>query len=161
MDTAPTCRKPHKGHVIRRNLARHYPLSRVTAGPRAGDPWEQLFERAIQDRPDDANDLVPFWIYETEGDGDTAFKIERRVPVLPLSREIPHLERLKESLVVYRSVFGQPRQQELVAFLRSQLREQEIEEFVGLSTINLTPPKALRAGSEHESGGPERRQDGP
>ena len=68
-------------------------------------------------------------------------KIERRVPVLPVSKEIPHLDRLKESLVVYRSVFGQPRQQELVAFLRSHLPEDEIEEFVRLSTVDLSPPK--------------------
>jgi len=151
----------YKGHVIRRNLARNYPLSRVTAGQGVDDPWQELFERAIQDRPDDANDLVPFWIYETEGDGDAAFKIERRVPVLPLSREIAHLERLKQSLAVYRSVFGQPRQQELVAFLRSRLREEAIEEFVSLSTINLTPPKTSSAGSEQESVGPERRSHGP
>lgn len=85
---------------------------------------------------------MPFWIYETEGEEGQAFKIERRVPVLPLSSEIPHMERLKESLVAYRSVIGQPRQQELVAFLASRLDEDEIEEFVRLSTIDLAPPRA-------------------
>ena len=131
----------YKGHVIRRNLARNYGLPSIATSLNLKDPWEQLFEQATEDRSVDANDLVPFWIYEAEGDEDTVFKIERRVPVLPLSKEIPHLDRLKESLVVYRSVFGQPRQQELVAFLRSHLPEDEIEEFVRLSTVDLSPPK--------------------
>ena len=43
--------------------------------------------------------------------------------------------------VVYRSVFGQPRQQELVGFLASRLDDDQIEEFVRLSTIDLSPPK--------------------
>ncbi len=140
----------YKGHVIRRNLARNYPLSRITPDQPLGDPWEQLFEQAIQDRPADANDLVPFWIYEAKADEDAAFKIERRVPVLPLSSEIPHLDRLKKSLVVYRSVFGQPRQPELVAFLASRLDEGEIEGFVRISTIDLSPPKASNASSSDE-----------
>ena len=61
--------------------------------------------------------------------------------MLPLSKEIPHLDRLKESSVFYRSVFGQPRQQELVAFLRSRLDEDAIAEFVRRSTVDLSPPK--------------------
>jgi hypothetical protein len=130
----------YKGHVIRRNLALNYGLSRLAA-ELAGDPWQQLFEQAIRDRPVDSNDLVPFWIYETQGDGGQAFRIERRVPVLPLSREIPHMERLKESLMVYRSVFGQPRQQDLVEFLASRLSREEIEEFVQDALIDLSPPK--------------------
>jgi hypothetical protein len=130
----------YKGHVIRRNLALNYGLSRL-AGEPAGDPWQQLFEQAIMDRPEQANDLVPFWIYETQGGKGEAFKIERRIPVLPLSREIPHMERLKKSLVAYRSVIGQPRQQELVAFLATRLDENEIREFVQGTLIDLSPPK--------------------
>jgi hypothetical protein len=100
-----------------------------------------MFEQAVHDRPEEANDLVPFWIYEMNGDGPRGFKIERRVPVLPLSSEIPHMKRLKESLVAYRSVIGQPRQQELLAFLATRLSEREIEELVKVTLIDLSPPK--------------------
>jgi hypothetical protein len=134
----------YKGHVIRRNLALNYGLAAVEPSGALPDPWEQLFQRAIRDRPSQANDLVPFWIYETCGDaeGGAAFKIERKVPVLPLSREIGRIAQLKRSLVAYRSVIGQSRQQELLEFLSSRLGEEEIQEFVDRVAIDLSPPKA-------------------
>jgi len=58
----------YKGHLSRRNLAKRYGLSAV---PRASDglidPWEHLFERARRYRPQDANDLEPYWIFHTKG----------------------------------------------------------------------------------------------
>ena len=47
--------------------------------------------------------------------------IERHVPALPLSRDARQLEALKRSLAVYRMVFGQPRQDDLMAFLLDRL----------------------------------------
>jgi len=61
------------------------------------------------------------------------------VPVLPLSREIGRMEQLKKSLVVYRSVIGQSRQQELLEFLASRLGKDEMQEFVRDATIDLSP----------------------
>jgi len=55
---------------------------------------------------------VPFWVREAP------WKIERRVPLLPLSRESTRLEELKRLLALYRLVFGQPRQEELLRLLR-------------------------------------------
>lgn len=131
----------YKGHVIRRNLAAEYRLSISREGGESLDPWKQLFDRATLARPQGANDLVPYWIYETPtGTPDKAtFKIERLVPVLPLSREIGHLEALKRSLVAYRSVIGQPRQQELLEFLSKHLDEGEIQSFVDRAAIDLSP----------------------
>jgi hypothetical protein len=133
----------YKGHVIRRNLALNYGLAAISAKYVLEDPWEQLFQRAIEDRPSESSDLVPFWIYENGGDTaeGAAFKIERKVPVLPLSREIGRIEQLKRSLVAYRSVIGQPRQQELLEFLSSRLNQEEIQEFVNSVSIDLSPPK--------------------
>jgi len=131
----------YKGHVIRRNLALGYGLSVVETGGTQVDPWQQLFDRAIEDRPADANDLVPFWIYRADDPTQEALTIERRIPVFPLSREIGRLEQLKRSLVAYRSVIGQPRQQELLEFLAARLSEEEIQEFVESATIDLSPPK--------------------
>ena len=52
------------------------------------------------------------WIYEV----NAGYGIERLVPMLPLAQEIEFVERLKQSLLLYRSVMGQPRQQEFLEF---------------------------------------------
>ncbi|HUW14501.1 MAG TPA: helicase-related protein [Anaerolineae bacterium] len=130
----------YKGHVIRRNLALGYGLSAVETGGPHVDPWRQLFDRAVGDRPSDANDLVPFWIYRSTDPTQETLTIERRIPVFPLSREIGRMEQLKRSLVAYRSVIGQPRQQELLEFLAARLSEEEIQEFVESAMIDLSPP---------------------
>ena len=134
----------YKGHVIRRNLACRYGLAGVGECRTPVDPWHRLFKQAVEDRKarrPEANDLVPFWICEVDDPGERAFRIERKIPVLPLSREIGRMEQLKRSLVAYRSVIGQPRQQELLEFLSTHLSEGEIEEFVERVAIDLSPPK--------------------
>lgn len=127
----------YKGHVIRRNLALRYGLTGVVAtNGQLVDPWQQLFQRAVEDRAPDSNDLRPFWIYETEG----GYSIERIIPVLPLSREIARMAWLKRSLVAYRSVIGQPRQDELLEYLASRLGISDIETMATELAIDLSPP---------------------
>ena len=46
--------------------------------------------------------------------------VERRVPMLPFSREQQRLPDLKASLAVYRLVFGQPRQEDLLSHLKDR-----------------------------------------
>jgi hypothetical protein len=135
----------YKGHVIRRNLALDYGLDGLLGGRELGDPWKQLFDQADDARLPGTNQLVPFWIYEGRGDatGGTAFKIERVVPVLPMSREIGRMAQLRRSLVAYRSVIGQPRQQELLEFLLAHPSGDEGElpgDMSGVA-IDLSPPK--------------------
>jgi len=127
----------YKGHVIRRNLALKYGLGELKSSERdLVDPWEFLFIQARADCPDGANELYPFWIFDV----DKGYKIERRIPVLPLSREIGQLKWLKKTLVAYRSVMGQPRQEDLLAFLTRRLDGKELAEFVEISRIDLSPP---------------------
>jgi hypothetical protein len=123
-----------KGHVIRKNLAEHYGLSALKGKVQPlDDPWVCLFHKAEAERHED-NDMIPYWIYE-EGSS----KIERHIPALPLSREWEQLERLKKALVVYRMVFGQPRQEDLLGFLQSKLSDGiEIEDILKCQ-IDLTP----------------------
>ena len=127
----------YKGHVIRRNLAKLYGLAAL---PRSADglidPWEHLFERACKDRPAGANDLEPYWIFDTKG----GYKIERQIPLLPLSREVGQLAWLKKTLVAYRSVIGQPRQEELVEFMLGRMTEEELAAFAESCSIDLSPP---------------------
>ncbi len=124
----------YKGHVVRKNVAKAYGSEALHGCSPTAHPWNVLFCLAKKDRPSDANDLVPYWIFETPGGA----KIERMVPILPLSRDRQKLARLKDSLAVYRLAFGQPRQEELIAHLRAHQSDAQ-SELLASSTINLAP----------------------
>jgi hypothetical protein len=51
---------------------------------------------------------------------DGGARIERRVPMLTMSRERGQLRRLKRGLALYRMAFGQPRQEELIEYLEGR-----------------------------------------
>lgn len=126
----------YKGHVIRRNLAGAYPLKGLEGVLSPGqDPWRLIFEKARQARPDDANDLVPFWIFEGKGD----YKIRRYVPLLPLSRENEQLGHLLASLAAYRLVLGQPRQEDLLNFIQRQIGQGIESERLRKFELDLAP----------------------
>jgi len=124
----------YKGHVIRRNVAKAYPLSALV-GRAFSDPWERLFEQAREDRGPGQNDLVPYWIFEPGG-----HKIVRHVPALPLSRELQQLEDLRNTVVAYRMVLGQPRQEDLVSFLRQYAERHPEGGDLASFRIDLSPP---------------------
>jgi hypothetical protein len=85
----------------------------------------------------------PYWIFDTKG----GYKIERQIPLLPLSREIGQLAWLKKTLVAYRSVIGQPRQEELTEFLLRRMAPERLAAFTEACTIDLSPPsRRSRAG---------------
>jgi hypothetical protein len=102
----------YKGHAIRRNVSKAYGLGALISRGWQ-DPWDKLFACAADDRPNGMSDLMPYWLFETEG----GWFVERRVPLLPLSREVAKLQRLKQMLAIYRLAFGQPRQEDLLAYL--------------------------------------------
>ena len=122
-----------KGHFISKNLAKAYGIAGTT-GER--DPWASLFLTALARRPDAQNDIVPFWIF------DGPSKIERRLPMLPLSRETTRVDDLKQSLALYRLTFGQPRQEELLEFLKRHSSEGGESAAVLDRHIDLRPPAA-------------------
>ena len=125
----------YKGHVIRRNLVERYGLDAIHIDGREQiDPWKQLFEKAEQERPEGVGDIIPYWIFEDK------YFIERQLPILTLSTENGQIERLKKSLVAYRSVIGQPRQQELLEYLEGKLTPEELREISSELMIDLSPP---------------------
>ena len=126
-----------KGHAIRLNLA-HRQVD-VVRGQTAhlDDPWRAMFDAASAEIEAD-NDLIPYWIYEGP------VKVERRVPLLPFSREVRRLEWLKHSLTVYRLAFGQPRQEDLLEYLQSLLGTDNAIEDLAELQIRLEPGMLLR-----------------
>ena len=49
------------------------------------------------------------------------------MPALPLSRDRERLEALRRSLTLYRMVFGQNRQEDLLAYLMTNLSAEQVE----------------------------------
>jgi hypothetical protein len=130
-----------KGHAVRRNVATAH-RSAMEQG-RDNDPWDDLFADA-GGATDDVSGLVPFWIYPIENGA----RIERHVPSLPLSRDRRRLEALRRSLAIYRMVFGQPRQEDLLAFLLERVGSDRLREWAPLLRIDLSPPAAYSPASK-------------
>ena len=122
----------YKGHAIRLNVAANHAAAVRGCGATPEDPWAEMFSAARAASPTDS-DLVPYWIC------DGPIKVERRVPMLPYSREIARLKWLKKSVAVYRLAFGQPRQDDLLAYLSGLDEALTTDEMNGLQ-IRLEPP---------------------
>jgi hypothetical protein len=122
----------YKGHAVRRNVAKRH-VEQLENKP-DGDPWSHLFDVALAET-DDTSGLTPFWVY-TAIDGAT---IQRHVPALPLSREADQLPALRKSLAVYRMVFGQPRQDDLIGFLQQQIPREDLRRRLDQLRMDLTP----------------------
>jgi hypothetical protein len=127
----------YKGHVIRRNLASKYSLKSIQSeNHQLIDPWDTLFELARKNRST-SSELEPFWVFDKG-----PYRIERQLPILPLSREVDRIKHLKDALVAYRSVIGQPRQQELMESLMTRLSPEDLMNMANNFSIDLNPPKS-------------------
>lgn len=126
----------YKGHAVRKNIAEKYGLKALCGVFTGGDPWEQLFDIAALGKPDGTSDLIPYWIFE----GGSA-RVERRIPLLPYSKEIGKLKRLKKCLGLYRMAFGQPRQEDLLLSLaqHEHVGQEEIADLM----VSLEPPETV------------------
>lgn len=121
-----------KGHAVRLNVAHNHGHEIWAHGAVSSDPWAQMFAAARASTGSDT-DLAPYWLCEGP------VKVERRVPILPFSRETQRLEWLKRSLTVYRLAFGQPRQDDLLDYLGGLLeRDMTMDELEALQ-IRLQP----------------------
>ena len=122
----------YKGHAVRKNVAQE--LGAEVLGGDSKDVWHAMFE-AAREQSADGGGLVPYWLFPLE---DGAY-IERHVPALPLSRDASQLEALKRSLAVYRMVFGQPRQDDLMTFLLERCSPETLREVEPSLRIDLSP----------------------
>jgi len=122
----------YKGHAVRKNVAQAGCAGISTA---SAEPWKDMFEHVRARRPRGASDLLPFWIFELP-DGA---KVERLVFRLPWSKDDQRLKRLKASLAIYRMVFGQPRQDDLMEYLLGTFDEAHAAQVVKNWHIDLAP----------------------
>jgi len=125
----------YKGHAVRKNIATTYGHRDC---PPFCDRWSTAFEAAAIEHASASNEVKPYWVFPAPGGA----VIERHVPALPLSRDADKLVALRSALALYRMVFGQPRQDELVKFLQTRLSASEIELAVKELRIDLEPPLA-------------------
>ena len=134
-----------KGHAVRRNIALDLGHSVDVLSP--GDVWSRLF--AAAEASSDGDDMVPYWVYPLG-----PYKIERHVPVLPFSRDAAQLPKLRAALATYRLALGQPRQQELMEFLRRESDPSDLLELIRDVRVDLSPPELpdAAAGSGGKQG---------
>jgi hypothetical protein len=123
----------YKGHAIRKNVAAKH--RDVIDRKPSDDPWTAMFVAASAETGR-KNELVPYWLYPVPGGA----KIERHLPLLPLSRDRQLLGPLKHALAVYRMVFGQPRQDDLLEYLSRHLSATELSQRMLDLRIDLSPP---------------------
>lgn len=130
----------YKGHAIRKNLVNEWGQNSEAVA--AFNVWASLFEMARSKRKADETDLFPFWVYPLENGA----RIERRVLDLPLSRDAEKLINLRKSLAVYRLVFGQSRQEDLVEFLSQTIPPSRMIEICQQLKLDLSPCNACSYG---------------
>jgi len=121
----------YKGHAIRKNLADKFSSEALQST--GADAWEEIIAAGLAGREPEQNQLVPFWLFPGNA------KIERHVPRLPFSREVERLDQLRRALAIYRMVFGQSRQEDLITYLLGEVPEAEREELVRELQIDLSP----------------------
>lgn len=98
------------------------------------DVWQELFSIAAKEiRSVDQSDLVPYWCLGK----DQKVKIERIVPMYPVSKDEVNYQRLIQVLSLYRLTMGQARQEELVDYILNS--EKKDMGYLNSLFINLSP----------------------
>jgi hypothetical protein len=135
----------YAGLWVRRGIARDYPLCASEDGRAA--PWPGVFHDAesADTLQKYKHGLFPYWIYEggspeseTNADG-----VRRHLVFYRESEERTKYDRLLLAVSLYRLVFGQPNQEELLLQLRDRLERdtdrKRALEMLPSYTINLSP----------------------
>ena len=114
--------------AIRQNIANKY--GNITFNK---DIWAEMFVKAGEcEKQDGQSDLVPYWCLGKNQD----IKIERIVPMYPISKDEVNYERLIKILSLYRLTLGQARQEELLEYMFNEFEDcNSLKELF----INLSP----------------------
>jgi hypothetical protein len=130
------------GHAVRRNVAaRHRATVMMAMG---NDPWKDAYD-AANDESDELGEFAPFWMYPGPS------KVERQLLSFPLSRDTAKAIALKDDLALYRLAFGQPRQEDLLDFLKRRGVDGSMAVGIDLRPVAFTPPEIEKASHGKES----------
>lgn len=150
--------------AVRQSIARDWPADRLwsEAEHRVSlrNPWLSVFDVVAQQ--DDVqrykHGLFPHWIYECRNPSMTV-RIQRHVPYFSTSKDAARYERLKMGLALYRLVFGQVNQEDLLQRLEAQTagdtpeeREAKLKRIESYM-LNLSPigPQAAQLHAAEEA----------
>lgn len=125
----------YKCLAIRRNLANRY---------KEVFSWNGIFKKAEEELKGNDGGLVPYWCLPVE-EFEHPEKIERIVPMYPLSSDVERYKRMADVLALYRLTMGQPRQEELLR-LFSGLTKEQVDNLL----FNLSPIRRKRQDNEAE-----------
>lgn len=107
----------YKCLAIRQNVADKY--GNITFHE---DIWKEMFKAAEkEEKQERQSDLVPYWCFGK----NQKIKIERIVPMYPMSKDEVNYERLIKILSLYRLTLGQARQEELLEYLFKEFDDTE------------------------------------
>jgi uncharacterized membrane protein YkvA (DUF1232 family) len=135
--------------TVRHNIAGDYPLAELlkTTHGRTGHVWKWIFEeimRTPRGGQQHRHGLFPHWLYQPQQCDERLLR--RHLLFYSQSDDIEHYRRLKHELALYRLVFGQPRQQDIVARIRERLSNgsaeidmQALTRLLPAYMINLSP----------------------
>jgi len=121
------------GHAVRRNIAARHRASAMTS--QEADPWKAAYD-AARDQSAYLGEFSPYWIYPGP------FKVERQLINYPLSRDTAKVVALKDDLALYRLAFGQPRQEDLLDFLKRRGVDSAGTAGIDLRPDTLSPPNS-------------------
>ncbi len=128
----------YKCLAIRQNVAKEYGNIEF----QTDDIWEEMFDAAAKaEEGNGHSELVPYWCFGK----NQSVKIERIVPMYPVSKDEATYERLIKILSLYRLTMGQARQEELLDYMFKEFEDdEELKELF----INLSPYSKQR---DHDS----------
>ena len=109
---------------VRRNIAKLY--SNIFK-------WDDMFAKASEELKGDNSQMVPFWYLPLNDEhfkGIETEKIERIVPMYPMSEDESRYSRLIKVLSLYRLTMGQPRQEELTQMLEGIISQDQIKKLL-------------------------------
>lgn len=116
---------------VRRNIAKLYSET---------FKWDDMFGKASTELKGDNPEMVPFWYLPLNDEhfkGIETEKIERIVPMYPMSEDESRYSRLIKVLSLYRLTMGQPRQEELLQMLEGKISQDQIKQLLfDLSPFN-------------------------
>lgn len=126
-----------KGHAVRKNVVADH----ADAAKSSSSPWRAAFDAAAHARSEETCEMVPFWVYPEQTDPERHALIIREVPALPLSKDALRRQQLQRTLGAYRMVFGQPRQEDLIEYLLTDMQPGTVEAMREAAAIRLGPPR--------------------